>query len=1095
MRLLKLIFGVAVIVCLVAGFWAGDTISASGDGEVSSWDQGEVSKYPGEEVLRALLFSGARKVMAGDDWSGVISSMPGDEFSGEIYPAVRFLAAEMHYRAGQYQKAARNYEFSLEHCHASTCRDDAAFAFITAMEARGNDRDASEEWEDWLDRFQESPLFPEAMLARAWNALRRDGGKEGEEILDELISRYPWMENDNRVSLARSIILYSNSKYRKALALLEEPPAGDFEECRAGDFMPSPRRGNGPGIYPLNISLSQDREIRDFMSVKADVFPQIRRGMNTTAAGHYIRALCRIELGDEFAAAVELSRLVDHYPRHPLAGYAWYIKGTIFDSRDDFARAAGCFGKLTERMTREDMVRKAELMKAVSLLQGGSEQESCKLLRDFVSRHEDSPLASRAQFMLGEAMWRREEYREAIAEFNRYISGFYDHYLVPAALYRVGRCLDALGRPHQAVSTYASIVSGYPLSGVAPAAAYLAGVNILEQGRFQQAASCFQFVLDRYGDHRGGGRFVFDTPAASELMDASICLMAYSFYCSGDTGQLTGTVHHILENMDPGDSIWRACAMLIDSHALASRGHFKKAGNRLERIASRYPDHHLGMTAKRLKAWICSEQGELARALDIERKIAGRYRAMDNREGLASTLISIARLHFNNRDYGKAMERYREFLRLFPRDERIPTVKYQSGICYLRMGRGGDAADMWQSVVEDTTAGRLAEAAWIRAGDVYFQAHQYERAKQCYLGLLENFPRSDAAEAGMLRIAQCEYNSGNTLQALKEFKELARRYRHFPGYPQAVKGIIRSLYVLGVKGDSLDALGELVENYPNSSLASHAQHKIAMKWYRQGQYRKAAEAFRKLMSDYPDYRDGGSVILYMADSYLNSGHREKAREAYRKVVDYFPHSDYASRARFHLASLLYQEGRYSGAISGFEELLAKGPADDIHLAALYNLAMCHQITGHPEEACKALEAYRDGQKKGDPRSSMVAYHLGKIYRALGRAARAAREFERALREGPPEESRLEILYLFGRCMEKMGETGEAIAAYRKSFKSEAKRNSFRLSALARYAVLFEQKGDYRTAIEAYRDIIRHARNPEVIVAAKKEVSRLETAMR
>src|SRR5262245_39521565 len=84
---------------------------------------------------------------------------------------------------------------------------------------------------------------------------------------------------------------------------------------------------------------------------------------------------------------------------------------------------------------------------------------------------------------------------------------------------------------------------------------------------------------------------------------------------------------------------------------------------------------------------------------------------------------------------------------------------YQAGLCYLWLGRAGDVVDRWEMIVRDSVDVLLAERAWVRAGDVYFQAERYAEARRCYQGLLAHFAGSSGASLASLRLAQCEYNA------------------------------------------------------------------------------------------------------------------------------------------------------------------------------------------------------------------------------------------------------------------------------------------------------------------------------------------------
>ena len=64
----------------------------------------------------------------------------------------------------------------------------------------------------------------------------------------------------------------------------------------------------------------------------------------------------------------------------------------------------------------------------------------------------------------------------------------------------------------------------------------------------------------------------------------------------------------------------------------------------------------------------------------------------------------------------------------------------------------------------------IAEKAWLRMADLYFQAEHYEDAKRCYEGLLANFEGSAAVATAQLRLAQCEFNSGRDAEALENLR-------------------------------------------------------------------------------------------------------------------------------------------------------------------------------------------------------------------------------------------------------------------------------------------------------------------------------------
>jgi len=168
--------------------------------------------------------------------------------------------------------------------------------------------------------------------------------------------------------------------------------------------------------------------------------------------------------------------------------------------------------------------------------------------------------------------------------------------------------------------------------------------------------------------------------------------------------------------------------------------------------------------------------------------------------------------------------------------------------------------------------------------------------------------------------------------------------------------------------------------------------------------------------------------------------------------------------------------------------------DEVHAAALYNLAMSHRILGNRESALTALEDYRRRESADVERNVAVARTQGEICQEMGRLGSATKYYREAIEQGADMEQTVELNYLAGLCLKEIGDIDGALMAYAESIASPDKTNSFRLSALAHTADLHEQGGNFDGALTAYRDLIKHATDPTLVAAAQNRVEQLETAL-
>lgn len=985
----------------------------------------------GVALESARLMADAERIPALEEIERELGRWKGGQ-DGNERAAAQFLAGEIQRELGNLKQASAAYKKAAG--GNGPFADDAAFAAIQTLEAAGNDVEAAREWSKWKERYPESQLKSEVDLARAWNALRRGKPDEAEKVLAELTAGSPFMANEPRTALARATLYYAKGRPEAALSALGTE--------------------------------------------------------NRQPSAIYLQALCHDALGAELKAAALYQEVAERHADSPLSDPALLAKADIFLSCRDYRSAAREFGRVTE-VARDPQVRaEAELRNAAAVYLAGDPDQAVGLLRGVVERHPDSDVAARAQFLLGEVAQSQGRHQEAILEFNRVLASYFDHAVAASAQYRIARALDAQGRRAEATSAYQAVVSGYPLAPEGPAAAYLAGVGLFDQKRFLLAAPYFQLVLDRYASRSdSSGTVVFASKERQELVEAALCLVELSYHKAGNLGQLSGAPHLLLAKMPPSRSPWRANALLIDADASAAQGRYAEAQATLERLFREFPDHPVGSAANKLLAWTYARSGRDSLAIATEERMLARYATSGDEKNVASAQLNIAHARFNQKSYLAAARAYEDFLKRFPNNPSRHLAHYQAGLAYMRLDRAGDAVDHWEAITADSADAPIAERAWARAGDLYFQAERYESSKRSYEGLLSHFAGTSAASIAMLRIAQCDYNAGRDADALSGFAQTSERFPGTPAAREAERGTEMALYRLGKSPAGSAALSKLIEEHPTSNFAADAQFQIARQAYEAKRYAEAADAFRRLVGQFPAYSSADRAQYLMADCYEQSAAVEDARLAYEQFLTYFPESELRPAVKFRLGMLYFTGENPMQAAVMFTAVLEDSLQTDMASAALYNLALCQRSLSAPAEAQVALERYRRTYPR-DQRTAQVAFQLGDLHETAGRLREAAAEFEQAVAAGPAPEARAEINYRLGQTREKLADEAGAVRAYEQAMAARPAADPFRLSAVARLAAVYEQRGKIENALACYRDIARNSSDSELAAAAQGRVAEL-----
>ena len=949
----------------------------------------------------------------------------------------RFLLAETLLSAGEFGRAADEFARAEKAASKTPFAEDAAFGVIRAREAAGDDAGAAKEWDRWIEKNPASPLRPEALLAAATNATRRDSLRAASALLNRLSDEAPWTKNDARVRFANATVAYLDGRPAEALTALGETPG---------------------------------------------------------ASAEYLRGLALRAKGDMLPAAARFQTVAQKWPDSPLRDVALLAKADVFLASKAWKSAAEEFGRVAEAAKRDDIRAEAQMRQAAAVFLSGNNDQGIEMLHSVAAAYPRSQVGARAQYLLGEGMYSLGRFEEAIVEFNRVLTNHFDGDLAARAQYRVGRSLDALNRSNEATSAYQAVVSGYSQAPEAPAAAYLAGVGLLESGRPLAAAPYFRIVLDRYAQEKEGA-LVFAKPEHFELVEAALCLLELSYHRAGDLGQLSGVPHLMLAKMPSSDSSWRAWALMIDADALASLGRYEEAQGVLARLLKEFATNPVAVPANRLLAWTYAKTGRDDLAISTEERMLQRYSSMGDVESLGSAVLHKAHILFNEKKYAKAAVAYDDFARRFPNDPNILLALYQSGLSHLRVGHNGDAIDRWEAIVKRDPAGEIGTKAWARAGDLYFRAERYEDAKRCFRGLLEHAQTGETPARATLRIAQCEFNAGHDAEALRLYSEVVERFPDTAPAKEAVRGIEQALYRLGQSKNGATVLADLVEKFPSSSFAADAQFQIALRAYEAKEWATAADAFRRVVTQFPSFSAADRAHYLMAESLERAGSNAEALSAYEQFLQFFSASELRPSVQFRTASLRFAQGDYAQAAVDFTGVLESKVSDETSRAALYNLGLCQIQLGMVDEARATLERFRKEQPSGDARVADVAYRLGELHERAGQHKEAIAEYDKALTAGAGTQLAVELQYRIGSCHEGLSEQDAALAAYRRAVAAGNRSNAYHVMSLARLAALYEGRERYKDAVAAYQDLIRDSKDAELVAAAKERVKELRAFTR
>jgi tol-pal system protein YbgF len=104
---------------------------------------------------------------------------------------------------------------------------------------------------------------------------------------------------------------------------------------------------------------------------------------------------------------------------------------------------------------------------ALEVFRAGEHGQAVLDFLSFLGRYPDHPLASRAQFWIGEAYFAQGDFRQALDEYRKVNRNFAASTATPDALLKVGVCYARLNDPGRAHQAWQEVLRHYPRSAAA----------------------------------------------------------------------------------------------------------------------------------------------------------------------------------------------------------------------------------------------------------------------------------------------------------------------------------------------------------------------------------------------------------------------------------------------------------------------------------------------------------------------------------------------------------------------------------------------------------------------------------------------------
>ncbi|HEY2952199.1 MAG TPA: tetratricopeptide repeat protein, partial [Verrucomicrobiae bacterium] len=198
----------------------------------------------------------------------------------------------------------------------------------------------------------------------------------------------------------------------------------------------------------------------------------------------------------------------------------------------------------------------------------------------------------------------------------------------------------------------------------------------------------------------------------------------------------------------------------------------------------------------------------------------------------------------------------------------------------------------------------------------------------------EQLPFSENQAVAKFKLADVQFFVNDYTNAARNFRAVVNDYGSLPRIREtlldrALYQMLRASIELQDDASADEAMGKLLEWYPESSFSDRSMLLVGQKKIQQGRAEDALAVFHDFVKRFPHSPLRPEVDLALGRAYVQKGDWSAAIAQYDDWVARFPTNELRPRAEFNRAWANYQGGRETNAFSLFTNFVVQFPTDEL----------------------------------------------------------------------------------------------------------------------------------------------------------------------
>lgn len=483
-----------------------------------------------------------------------------------------------------------------------------------------------------------------------------------------------------------------------------------------------------------------------------------------------------------------------------------------------------------------------------------------------------------AIYGLGWSFFRQQNFAQSSKVFDQLVKEYPKSNYAVEVLARQADGYYIIKDYNKAAETYSRVVKNYPKSDEGEYSAYQLCHAYYRMGKYDNAVnSLFEFVRK------------YDK---SQLAANAMYLIAWIRLQQKRYDETISNLEYLIEAFPNSDFLARSHYTIGDAYY--NKGQYDKSMAAYRKVIDSYPTSSLApesMKGIQNCLVLLGRENEAIEIIDV-------YTGKNDTSPFAYDFMTRkARLQFDSRRYGEAIDEYNKIVDKYPDKEENAEAIYWIARSYINMEETAQAEKAFIKLEKNFPKSEYAPLGLLQYGLMTKNMSNPQKADSIFLSLEEKYPASQVASQSGFERAIIYYTLGDTVKSIDTYKYISDNHGLNDYTVEARYRVAMYYKNKNEKDSALFHFGFLSMQDFNLDFAAEANYRIGEIWKVDKYYEFAIGSYKVVKEKYSNYEDWYSLsVLSLGEIYEQMEDWINASENYRILAEIRSDDDFGKTA-------------------------------------------------------------------------------------------------------------------------------------------------------------------------------------------------------